>query len=117
MTVGTCSYNGQGVPLNGESEVKQVTLGTDVITITGVASQTGDFLVCRNSAGTEKMSVDVNGNLTLAGNLAFKDNGTVAPTTATLPDNGVAIYTAGGTVRLAVNHDTTIWYFNRTGNL
>lgn len=117
MTVGTCSYNGQGVPLNGESEIKQVTLGTDVITITGVASQTGDFLVCRNSAGAEKLSVDVNGNMTLAGNLVIKDNGTVAPTTATLSDGGFAVYSAGGTVRLAIRSGTTIYYINRTGNL
>lgn len=117
MTVGTCTYNGMAVPLNGECEIKQNTLGTDILTITGATSQTGDFLVCRNSSGTELLSVNASGDLDIAGDLILTNSGTVAPGTATLADGGLYLYSAGGTVRLAVRSGTTIYYFNRTGNL
>ena len=70
MTVGDKTYGGLGVPLGGEFEITQETLGTDIMTITGVASQSGDFIVCRNSALSEKFVVDVSGNVTAAGTLA-----------------------------------------------
>ena len=117
MTVGTCTFNSQAVPLNGESEIVQQTLGTDILTITGATSQTGDFLVCRNSAGTEVFSINSSGDLDVNGDLVLVNSGTVAPSTATLSDGGVYLYSAGGTVRLAVRSGTTIYYFNRSGNL
>ena len=61
MTTGTNTYEGLAVPLLGESELVQGTLGTDVLTITGAASQTGDFLVLRDSSSSEKFVVDVDG--------------------------------------------------------
>jgi len=70
MTVGDKTYNGLGVPLFGEFNIEQQTLGTDIMTITGAASQSGDFIVCRNSAASEKFVVDVSGNVTAAGTLA-----------------------------------------------
>lgn len=67
MTVGTKTFKGLGVPLWGEFKITQITLGTDIMTIEGVASQSGDFIVCRNSSETEKFVVDVNGDVTTAG--------------------------------------------------
>lgn len=69
MAEGNSTYMGLGVPLNGEVEITQKTLGKDIVTLTGAASQTGDFLVCQNSAGTEKLVFDVDGNVLAAGYL------------------------------------------------
>ena len=57
MTVGTNVGPQACWPLYGEVEHKQETAATDIITITGASSQTGDFLVLRNSAGTEKVYI------------------------------------------------------------
>jgi hypothetical protein len=69
MAEGNSTYMGLGVPLNGEVEITQKTLGNDIVTLTGVASQTGDFLVCQNSSGTEKLVLDKDGNLALSGRI------------------------------------------------
>lgn len=61
MTEGTGTYKGMAPPLLGEYEQTQQTAATDMVTLTGASSQTGDFLVCQNSSGTEKFYVDVNG--------------------------------------------------------
>lgn len=66
MAEGTVTYNGLAVPLNGECEITQQTAATDIITITGAASQSGDFLVCQNSSGDELLVVNSAGLLTLA---------------------------------------------------
>ncbi len=58
---------GLGVPLNGDFEIRQRTAATDVITITGASGQTGDFIVCQNSSGTEQFVVNAGGSLTAAG--------------------------------------------------
>ena len=94
MATGTSAWKGLGCPLNGEFEVKQVTLGNDIFTLRGVASQSGDFIVCRNSSLTEKFVVDVNGAVTVGSTLTaggaitvpagsgygFTTLGTTAPT-------------------------------------
>ncbi len=65
MTAGS-KVGPQGcVPLEGESTIKQQTAATDLLTLEGAASQSGDFLVCRNSSQTEKLSVDSNGRINL----------------------------------------------------
>lgn len=61
MAEGTKSYDGLAVPLFGESEIKQSTAATDILTITGAASQAGDFLVCQNSTGGENLVVSSSG--------------------------------------------------------
>lgn len=76
MATGTNTYNGQGVPLKGESQIVQNTAATDILTITGASSQSGDFLVCETSAGSEVFVVDVSGNLTVAGTLAVTGDST-----------------------------------------
>jgi len=63
MAEGTSTFMGLAVPLYGESEIQQTTLATDIVTLTGVASQTGDFFVCQSSTGTESFVVDVNGRI------------------------------------------------------
>lgn len=111
MTVGNHTWASGAVPLRGESEIEQLTAATDILTITGAASQSGDFLVCRNSSGTEKFVVDKDGDvsaatLTVTGILAAGvvqtlDNGTTAPTTAELTVDGqMAVAVVGTTPRL-----------------
>lgn len=50
-------------PLDGETNIVQTVAGlaSDVLTITGAAGQTGDFLVCQNSAGTEYFALTSSG--------------------------------------------------------
>jgi len=57
MTKGDKTYLGLAVPLNGESEIHQITAATDILTLTGAASQTGAFFSCQNSSGTVKFSI------------------------------------------------------------
>ena len=54
MAEGTCVGPQGTVPLQGECEIEQVTAATDILTITGASSQSGDFIVFQTSAGTEK---------------------------------------------------------------
>jgi hypothetical protein len=53
MAEGSETYDGLAVPLFGESEIQQQTVANDIITLTGGASQTGDFMVMQNSTGAE----------------------------------------------------------------
>ncbi len=50
------------VPIDGESTITQRTAATDILTIQGVASQTGDFLVLRDSSEVEKTYVRADGS-------------------------------------------------------
>lgn len=54
---------GMNVPLNTESNIKQEDAANDILTITQVASATGDFLVMENSSGTDLGYFDSNGDL------------------------------------------------------
>ena len=94
MTVGDRTFKGLAVPLSGEFELKQETLGTDFMTLTGVASQSGDFIVCRNSSLTEKFVVDVNGLVTAAGGY-----GAIVGTGATL--SGDLVISGANAVRFS----------------
>jgi hypothetical protein len=78
MAEGSETYMGLAVPLFGESEIQQQTLGNDILSLTGAASQTGDFLVCQSSAGAEKFVVDKDGDLVLAGKIDTMVLGTIA---------------------------------------
>lgn len=71
MAEGTKTFQGLGVPLLGEYEQVQQTAATDIVTITGAGSQSGDFFVCQSSTGTEVFVVDVNGAVTAASNLSL----------------------------------------------
>jgi hypothetical protein len=63
MTEGTSTFQGLGVPLFGESEIQQQTAATDLLTLTGAASMSGDFLVLQNSSGAELLVVSASGAL------------------------------------------------------
>jgi hypothetical protein len=64
MAEGSETYDGLAVPLFGESEIQQQTAATDIVTLTGAASQSGDFLVCQNSTGTENLVISSSGLVT-----------------------------------------------------
>ena len=66
MAEGTKTYEGLSVPLYGESEIQQQTAATDILTFTGAASQTGDFIVAQNSTGAELFVVSSSGLITSA---------------------------------------------------
>ena len=65
MAEGNKTYEGLAAPLYGEYEQTQTTVGTDMVTLTGKASMTGDFLVCQTSAGAEVFVVGVSGSLSV----------------------------------------------------
>jgi hypothetical protein len=138
MAEGTCTFKGLAVPLFGESEIKQTTLGKDIITLTGAAGQTGDFLVCQSSAGAEKWVVDSTGviktmglgsialaslasdataSATLTGlttACAIRIFPRAATTTAAIPkvwpsDADVIGYGGGGKTTAAIT--VNVWYF------
>lgn len=87
MAIGDSAFKGLAVPLSGEFEVKQITLGNDFMTMTGVSGMTGDFLVLRNSSGTELLAIDANGafqGITVAGSsvgIGFSSIATTAAST------------------------------------
>lgn len=117
MAVGTSTYKGLAVPLNGECEIKQDTAATDFITLTGDSSIAGDFLVLRAGA-TEKFVIDANGSIEkgaistgvgVAG-LRLDTHGSLkfsAPYTTALPTTGLSkgemfLVIASGVPQLAV---------------
>ena len=64
MAEGTKTYMGLAVPLFGEAEIKQQTAATDILTLTGATSQSGDFLVCQTATGTENLVISSSGLIT-----------------------------------------------------
>lgn len=74
MAEGTSTYDGLAVPLSGESEITQTTLGNDILTLTGTTSQTGDFLVCQDVDGTENFVVSSSGLITSAVGLTMSSS-------------------------------------------
>ena len=99
MAEGKDTYNGLAVPLFGDFEIKQRTAATDVMTITGATSQSGDFIVCQIAAGTEVFVVDVSGNVTAAGTLAVTGATTLTGATTI---TGVATLTAKPVLNAAI---------------
>jgi len=76
MAAGTQSFMGKALPITGNATITGVTAATDVLTITGAASQSGDFLVVKDSASTEHLVVSSSGLMTVTsftatGNLTF----------------------------------------------
>ena len=61
MTTGNSAWNGLGMGLNGEYEMTQQALATDLFTLTGASSMSGDFFVCRSSTPTELMWINSKG--------------------------------------------------------
>ena len=94
MAEGTSTFMGLAPALLGESEIKQQTLATDILSITGAASQTGDFIVCQNSTGTELFVVSSSGLVTAKG----------------LALSGVSTFAAGTVIDLAISSTTSTNY-------
>ncbi len=61
MTTGSSTFMGLGMGLNGEYEMTQQVAATDIFTLTGASSQSGDFFVGRTSAGTERVWINADG--------------------------------------------------------
>lgn len=66
MAEGTKTYEGLAVPLFGESEIQQQTAATDLLTLTGASSMSGDFVVMQNSTGAELLVVGYKGTVDFA---------------------------------------------------
>ena len=102
MTEGTTTYDGLAAPLSGEYEQTQTTVGKDMVTLTGKASMTGDFLVCQTSAGAEVFVVGVSGSMSFT-----QQQLTVSATTMIAGLNVVVTSTGAlqalGTVETAVS--------------
>jgi len=82
MAEGKSSYKGLAVPLAGESEIRQITAATDIITLTAITGATGDFLVCQTAGGGELAVIDANGYVTVKRLvLGAVNSPTTAPTT------------------------------------
>jgi hypothetical protein len=91
MPEGTGTFEGLGLPRLGEYEQEQQTAATDMVTLTGAASMTGDFLVCQNSSGTELAVIDASGNVTGA---SLDVTGQVEAATLAVTGIGTLNYTA-----------------------
>ena len=58
MATGSSGYDGLAMGLFGEHQLTQETIANDILTITSKASNTSDFLVLENSAGTEQLYIN-----------------------------------------------------------
>ena len=63
MATGSGTFEGLSLPRLGEYQQVQQTIGNDMMTLTGKASMSGDFIVCENSSGTELFIVNVDGDI------------------------------------------------------
>jgi len=94
MAPGNKAFKGLAVPLWGESEIAQVALASDILTITGVASQSGDYLVMRDSDGVEDFVFNSDATLVLSakGSLAGAAFGKIRfPMLASAPTSAAGI--------------------------
>ena len=80
--------------LLGESEIIQQTAATDILSITGAASQSGDFIVAQNSTGTELFVVSSSGLVTAKG----------------LNLSGVSTFAAGTVIDLTISSTVSTNY-------
>lgn len=95
MTVGNSTYMGLAVPLFGEFEIEQTTAATDIMTLTGADSQTGDFIVARSSTGTERFVVQDGGNVVVT-QAAASDIGVKLVQASTPTASALAVYANDG---------------------
>jgi len=75
MAEGKDTFKGLGVPLNGNFEITGQVAALDIMTITGAASQTGEYVICQTQNGTEELS------LKKGGRIGFGSIPTTDPTT------------------------------------
>jgi len=129
MATGTDAYKGLAVPLFGDFNIKQRTAATDMMTLTGITAQSGDFMVCEDSAGNELVVVKETGDVQLrAGDVIVADGYyfrysspvTTAPVTgltkgdffiamsSSTPQIGICYSTAGKSLRYITADTKTI---------
>jgi len=89
MAEGTGTFMGMAPPILGEYEQKQQTAATDMVTLTGAASMSGDFLVCQNSTGTEQLVISSSGLITSAAGLSI--SGVISVALASSNVNAVTV--------------------------
>ena len=108
MAEGNKTFMGLAVPLFGEAEIQQQTAATDILTLTGAASQTGDFLVLQNSTGAELLVISSSGAITLVtGGMTFA--GVIANTLSSTAANAVEIsVTSTGAIAAGANTNNAI---------
>lgn len=63
MATGTDTFEGLALPRLGSYQQEQQAIADDMVTLTGKASMSGDFLVCENSAGTELFVINKDGDI------------------------------------------------------
>jgi hypothetical protein len=63
MATGTDTFEALGLPRLGSYQQEQQAIADDMMTLTGKASMSGDFIVCENSSGTELFIVNVDGDI------------------------------------------------------
>ncbi len=102
MATGTSTYMGLAVPLFGEFVVTQQTGATDIMTIEGGDTQTGDFIVARTSTATERFVVEDGGNVVITQGGAA-DIGLSITRASTPTTYAEAIYSAGGGLKYAIS--------------
>jgi len=112
MAEGSDTFKGLAVPLNGNFEITGQVAATDIMTITGAASQSGDFIVCQTQNGTERFVVEDGGRVKIGAEyLNFGTVPTTAPTTGLSVGDVFLLQTAANTYYLAAADATsqTIW--------
>ena len=113
MAEGALTYEGLAVPLYGESEIQQQTAATDILTLTGATSISGDFLVMQTVTGTERFVVEDGGNIVMAQSAAA-DIGLKITRYSTPTAAAIAVYTAGGGLKWAITKNYGVQHAVRT---
>ena len=117
MAEGNETWEGGAVPLFGESEIKAQTAANDILTLTGAASHTGDFLVMQNSTGTEYLvfnqlsssannavHIKVSSTGAIAANASVNANAILVQASSKSKLNAVVMYdSVGGVTSAQVN--------------
>ena len=80
MATGDKTFEGLGLPRLGEYQQEQQTAATDIATITGAASQSGDFVVLRDSDEKELFVVEDGGHVKVAARASSGDGVTIVAT-------------------------------------
>jgi NADPH-dependent curcumin reductase CurA len=106
MATGEDTFEGLGLPRLGSYQQEQQAVADDMVTLTGKASMSGDFIVCENSAGTELFIVNVDGDIEATDLVASGD-----VQSATLTCTGIGTFQmttqTAGTAEFAVAGLTT----------
>jgi len=108
MAEGKDTFKGLGVPLNGNFEITGQVAALDIMTITGAASQTGEYIICQTQNGTEELS------LKKGGRIGFGSIPTTNPTTGlVIGDLWVQLTSTYEQIAIALNNQA-VRYVNTT---